>query len=116
MKEVSNTIPYKDKELELVFNLNVIEEIQNEYGTLDAWVSLVDAEDGKEPNIKALKFGFMQMLNEAIEIENEDNGTDKPLFNLKAVGRIITEIGLKEANNSIKDTFVASTETVEKNA
>lgn len=116
MKEVSNTINYKDKELELVFNLNVIEELQNEYGTLDAWVSLVDAEDGKEPNIKALKFGFMQMLNEAIEIENEDNGTDKPLFNLKAVGRIITEIGLKEANNSIKDTFVASTETVEKNA
>ena len=116
MKEVSNTINYRDKELELVFNLNVIEEIQNEYGTLDAWVSLVDAEDSKEPNIKALKFGFMQMLNEAIEIENEDNGTDKPLFNLKAVGRIITEIGLKEANNSIKDTFVASTETVEKNA
>lgn len=116
MKEVTNSIIYREKELGLVFNLNVLEEIQNEYGTLDKWVDLVDGENGKEPNIKALKFGFTQMLNEAIEIENDEKGTNKPLFTLKEVGRIITEIGLQDVNENIKDTFVASTESAEKNA
>ena len=40
-------INYKGEEYELVFNLNVMEEIQEKYGSVQEWGELVEAE--KEP-------------------------------------------------------------------
>ena len=53
MKEISNVINYKNKEYKIVFNLNVMEAIQDEYGTFDKWGKLTDGLKG-EPNVKAI--------------------------------------------------------------
>lgn len=109
MKDISQTINYKGKEYKLVFNLNVMEEIQEEYGSVQAWADLTDAQE--EPNAKAVKFGFAAMLNEGIDIANDENGTDEPMLSLKQVGRIITEIGLQESAQKINDVVIESTDT-----
>lgn len=107
MKEVNRKITYKGQELRLVFNLNVMETIQEEYGSLDKWGSLTDGESG-EPNIKALKFGLMAMLNEGIDIDNEERAEKMPLFTDKQVGRIITEIGLENLVTDMNGVVVDS--------
>lgn len=113
MKEMRNEIEYKGVKYNLVFNLNVMEEIQDEYGTLENWGSQTDASKG-EPNAKAVLFGFTAMLNEGIDIDNEENGTDiKPLTH-KQVGRILTEIGLQNATNQMNKTVIESTKSDEK--
>lgn len=108
MKEISKSINYKGKELKLVFNLNVMEAIQDAYGTLDKWGELTDGQHG-EVNIKALIFGFKEMLNEGIEIDNEENGTSEPLFSSKQVGRIISNIGVEQTTQSIQGVVIDST-------
>lgn len=115
MKDIKGTIEYKNREYGLVFNLNVMEEIQEKYGTFEKWGELTQGVTTGEADIKALKFGFALMLNEAIDIENEENGTDKPFITLKQVGRMITEIGLEAATQNLMKTVTESTQSTEKN-
>ena len=142
MKDIRKTIQYKDKEYSIVFNLNVMESIQNEYGTLDLWGDLTNGEEYQkrayikahgseegwdslkekdkakyigEPDAKAVIFGFTEMLNEGIDIDNEENGTNTPFLNRKQVGRMITEIGLAEATKVMNKTVVESVQSEEKN-
>ena len=114
MKDYNGKINYKGQEYKLVFNLNVMERIQEEYGSIDKWGSLTDGSDG-EPNAKAVKYGFMEMLNEGIDIDNEENNTDIPYFTAKQVGRIITEVGLLNATRVLNNTVIESTDINEKN-
>lgn len=116
MRDFSKTLDYKDKTFRLVFNLNVMEAIQNEYGTLEKWGELTDGSEKGEPDAKAVIFGFREMINEGIDIENEENGTDNPSLTLKQVGRIITEVGLANATQVLNETVVESTKSDEKNA
>ena len=90
-----------------VFNLNVMESIQSKYGSVQKWAKLTDNKNG-EPNAKALIFGFTEMINEAIDTENDENGTDKPLLTLKQVGRLITKAGLQEAAKKLNSAVVNS--------
>ena len=114
MKDMCGHIQYKGKDYKLVFNLNVMETIQEEYGSVEKWGDLTDGGEG-EPNAKAVIYGFTQMLNEGIDITNDEEGTnDKPLT-LKQVGRMITEVGLREATKSMQDTVIKSTESEVKN-
>jgi hypothetical protein len=115
LKDVFNEIEYKGKSYKIYFNINVMEEIQEKYGTFDNWTDLVGGKN-KEVDIKALKFGFKSMINEGIEIQNEDEGTDIPLFTDKQIGRLITDVGLEKANQKIIDTVLESTKSTEKNA
>jgi len=141
MKDFNGEIQYKGKSYKLVFNLNVMEAIQEEYGSIDNWGALTDGtvyakaeyekqnnaipwddlsdEDRSkftgEPDAKAVIFGFTQMINEGIDIDNEDNGTDDKPLSLKQVGRLITEIGLANATNTLNETVIASTKGEEKN-
>ena len=115
MKEVSSKINYKGNEYKLVFNLNVMEEIQDEYKTLENWGSLTDGKSG-EVNVKALVFGITAMINEGIEIDNEDNGKNDPPLSHKKVARIISEIGLNKAAQDMNDLVVESAGSDEKNA
>jgi hypothetical protein len=87
-----------------------MEAIQDEYGTLDNWGALTDgkAHEG-ETDIKALIFGLREMLNEAIEIDNEDNGTNEPLLTRKQVGRMLTDIGIGKLTNDMNKLVVDST-------
>ena len=108
MKDNMKSFEYKGKEIKLVFNLNVMEAIQGEYGTVEKWGKLTDGESG-EVDVKALKFGFTEMINEAIDIENEENGTNEPFMTTKQVGRIITEVGIEGATKALNDTVVDAT-------
>ena len=91
-----------------------MEVIQEKYGTIEEWGNLTDGSNG-EPNAKAVIFGFTAMLNEGIDIDNEENGTnDKPLT-LKQVGRIITEVGIANATATMNQTVIESTKGEEKN-
>lgn len=114
MKDFVNEIQYKGKTYKLIFNLNVMEAIQDEYGTIEKWGALTDGENG-EPNAKAIIFGFREMLNEAIDIDNDENGTDIKPLSLKQVGRIITEIGFDEATMTLNETVIEATKNEEKN-
>lgn len=114
MKDINGKIQYRGKELALVFNLNVMENVQAEYGTVEKWGDLTDGSSG-EVDAKALIFGFTEMLNEGIDIANEENGTDDPHFTHKQVGRIITEVGLQNAAKVMNDTVIESTRSAEKN-
>ena len=115
MKDINGKLQYKDKEYKLVFNLNVMEQIQEEYKSLEEWGNLTDGENG-EPNAKAVIYGFTAMLNEGIDMDNEENGTDIKPLTTKQVGRIITEVGLLEATKTLNKTVVDSTQSNEKNA
>ena len=117
MKDFNGEIQYKGTTYKLVFNLNVMEVIQEKYGSLDAWGSLTDGTDNNgEPDAKAVIFGFTEMLNEGIDISNEENGTDIKSLTQKQVGRLITEIGLANATSKLNETVVESTKSEEKNA
>lgn len=113
-----SVIKHKGKEYELVFNLNTMETIQEAYGSVEAWGELVEAED--EPKAKDIKYGFLAMLNEGIDIYNEEHADDedfikRDFFTDKQVGRIISDIGLYEAAKTLNKTVVDSTKSDEKN-
>mgnify|MGYP003459635511 FL=1 len=116
MKEISKTFEYKGKTYNLVFNLNVMEVIQDKYGTLENWGKLTDGtENDGEPNAKAVIFGITAMLNEGIDIDNEENGTEEKMLTNKQVGRMITEIGLKSSAQLMNGVVIDSTQSAEKN-
>lgn len=114
MKDFNGKIQYKDKEYNLVFNLNVMERIQEEYGSIEEWGNLTGANG--EPNAKAVIFGFTEMLNEGIDIQNDENGTNDKYLTYKQVGRMISEIGLQNATLKLNETVIESTKSDEKNA
>lgn len=110
MKEKEAIFTVDDKEYKAVFNLNVMQEIQNEYGTFSKWGELTDGKNG-ETNIQALIFGIKAMLNEAIDIENETSEQKKKFFTQKQVGRLVTEMGLREATQQLNQTVIDSTKS-----
>ena len=107
MKYYKFTFEVDDKKYTLVFNLNVMETIQAKYGSVQKWGRLTDSKKG-EPNAKALIFGFSEMINEAIDIENEENNTEKPFLTLKQVGRIITKAGIQESAKQLNKAITES--------
>ena len=109
-----NTVVYIETEKRnypLVFNLNVMEEIQEQYGSIEKWGELTQG-DG-EPNIKDLKAGILAMLNEAIDMENENNGTNEPMLTDKQLGRLMSNVGLDVIVKKIQEITIASTKTEE---
>lgn len=115
MKQNESKLTFNGKEYLIVFNLNVMEAIQEKYGTIDKWARLTDG-DGGEPNAKAVIFGFREMINEGIDIMNEENGTKEKMMTLRQVGRMITDIGIREATKQLNQTVIDSTKSSEKNA
>ena len=114
MKEIYGEISYKGVDYKLAFNLNVMERIQDGYGSLSEWGKKTDGQEG-EPDIKALIFGFTEMINEGIDIMNEDGAGLEPMTH-KQVGRMISSVGLEKAVGILNTTVVRSTEDNEKNA
>lgn len=114
MKSKLQEIEYKDKKYKLAFDLNVMESIQDEYGSIEEWGKLVEPEEG-EPNIKALVFGATQMINEGIEISNDENGEDEKPLTHRKVARILTEVGLESVTSKVQQTVVDSAADDSKN-
>ena len=107
MKDYKFDFEVDDKKYTLVFNLNVMETIQAKYGSVQKWGRLTDSKKG-EPNAKALIFGFAEMINEANDMENEANNTEKPFLTLKQVGRIITKAGIQESAKKLNKAITES--------
>lgn len=115
MKSKLQEIEHNGKTYKLAFDLNVMEAIQDEYGSIEAWGKLVEPDEG-EPNIKALVFGATQMINEGIDIDNDENGTDEKPLTHRKVARILTEVGLESVTDKVQKSVIDSTEDDSKNA
>ena len=109
MKNAVVYIETEKKTYPLMFNLNVMEEIQEQYGSVNEWGKMTASPDGAD--IKVLKFGIKAMMNEAIDIQNEENGTNEPMLDEKQVGRILSEVGLKAVLEKIHEITIASTKS-----
>lgn len=108
MVDKINYLETKTEKYPLVFTLNVMESIQEKYGTIEAWSNLIQR-DG-EPDIKALKFFITEAINEGLEMEAEKTGEKREAISTKKAGRILTEIGLSGAANKIMATISDSVE------
>lgn len=114
MKDYKFEFEVEGKKYSLVFNLNVMEEIQEEYGTIEKWGSLTDGTKG-EVNAKALIFGLTAMINEGIDIENDFADEKRALLTTKQVGRLVTKMGLENTATQLNNAIVESTKSEEKN-
>ena len=115
MVDKINYLETETEKFPLVFTLNVMESIQEKYGTIEAWSNLIQR-DG-EPDIKALKFFITEAINEGLEIEAEKTGEKPKAITAKKAGRILTEIGLSGVASKIMSTVAESIQSeTEKNA
>lgn len=109
MLDKINYLETSEEKFPMVFTLNVMESIQEKYGSIEAWSDLIQ-HDG-EPDIKALKFFITESINEGIDIENEKSDEKRKPITLKKAGRILTEIGLLGTTNKIMNTITESIQT-----
>ena len=114
LKDYKFDLELENEKYQLMFNLNVMEEIQEEYGTLEKWGELTDGKSG-EVNVKALIFGLTCMMNEAIDIKNDTEGLKEPFLTKKQVGRIITKVGLEKSAEKLNEAIIESTKSDAKN-
>lgn len=112
MQDTMKHINSKGVEYPLVFNLNVMEKIQEKYGSYEKWGDLTDGK-ASEINIGALKFGILEMINEGIDIENEGKENKREFLTDKQVGRIVTDIGMEALAEKMKETVIDSTKNDE---
>ncbi len=111
---MKDKIVYLDDEHKypIIFTLNVMEKIQEEYGSLNAWKQKIFIDDeNKEPEIKDILFGLTEMVNEGIEILNEENSSSLPYVTKKKVGRIITQIGLDGSIKKLGESIINANKT-----
>lgn len=92
-----------EKSYPMSFSLNVIEQIQEKYGSIDKWTEIFDAKDIKIADVIQT---FEFLLNEGIDIENEEKSEKRAFLSHKQVGRLLTQIGLQNATEQIKNLFI----------
>ena len=105
MQDVIKHISFQGIDYPLAFTLNVIEKIQEKYGSYEKWGEMTDGTD-KEVNIGALKFGILEMINEGIDIENDNQEIKRNFLTDKQVGRLITGIGLQNLTKKVQETVI----------
>ena len=108
MQDIIKRINYKGIDYPLVFNLNVIEKIQEKYGSYEKWGEMTEGKED-EVNSGALKFGITEIINEGIDIENETAEIKREFLTEKQIGRIITEIGMSKMTEKVQETVIDST-------
>ena len=67
---MGNDIRYLKTKSEIfpfTYSLNVMEALQNEFGSLNEWSDMVEPKDGSEPKIKALLFFFKEAIPSSVE-------------------------------------------------
>lgn len=103
MKDISDKLTYKGKDYKLVFDFNVMQDLQEQYGTFNKWIEEAYGKDSGEPSIKALAFAIASMVNNAIEIENEDltpEKAEKPIT-LRQANRMLTAVAADDGLEGI---------------
>lgn len=112
MKDFYTKWEVNGKEYTLAWNLNVMEQIQDKYGSLEAWGKI---SEGEEPKISSIIDAFEAMINEGIEIDNEKkkkkkkNGTNEKPLTHRQIGRIISAYGVENAAETMKNAISEAT-------
>ncbi len=107
----------KNEKFPFIYTLNVMQSIQTKYGTLKDWSDLIESKnENSEPNIEALIFFFTEAINEGIDIENETAEQKRSFVDAKKVGRIVTEIGILNAGQKLKETVIESSKLDDDNS
>lgn len=110
MKDYKFDFKVDQQQYTMIFNLNVMQEIQEEFGSIKKWGELTDGTAG-EVNVKALIFGLMAMINESIEIDNDEKEQNVPLLTRKQVGRLISKVGIDKATHQVNQAFIEGTKS-----
>lgn len=107
----------KNKVYPFVFNVNVLEDLQDEYGSFQKWVDTVgntiNGDKSVEPRIKDIKRALMLMINEGIDIENESSDEKQEFVNERQVGRIMSAVGQDKIVDEMMKLIKESTEVDE---
>lgn len=61
------------KEYELMFNFNMLEKVQEKYGTYSDFLKSLYKDEEVLPDIKELKWALLHMINEGIKFSNFEN-------------------------------------------
>lgn len=115
MKDFYSELELNGKKYILCFDLNVMEAIQAEYGTIEKWSNLANDGENGEADASAILFGFTEMLNEGIDIMNEQNGTNEKPLTKRQVGRILTQFGMQNVAEKLAETVSKAGKEEEKN-
>jgi len=121
-KEVVTSYP-------LAFTLNVMERIQDEFGSFDGWADTIQPtekvinketeeveidEKGNEitkalePKVKYIIWTFKEFINEGIKIENRNKTIKLPLLTHEEIGWLISDAGLQNVIKAIKEVTAGS--------
>lgn len=101
MKDIMDKLEYKGKEYKLIFNFNVLEDIQEEYGTLEQALAEAYGKKTGEPSAKALAFIVTAMINEGIDIDNEEKGTEESFVSTRTANRMLTDFIQKNGVDNV---------------
>lgn len=98
----------KDNKIPALFDLNVVAELQETYGSLSEWNAKCFPE-GSEPRLKPLIHAFELAINEGYDATGSDKRVSK-----QEAGRIVTAMTIEKAAAKIKQLVVDSTKSGEK--
>lgn len=101
MLDIVKHMTINEKEYPIAFTLNVMEAIQDKYGSMKEWGDILQPPKNEEPKIKDIKWTFTQFINEGIDIENEEKNEKRTLLTEKQVGRLITIVGMDKINKEM---------------
>ena len=99
MKDNAGKITYKEKEYKVVFNLNVMEAIQEEFGTLDKWTELTSG------------------TNQEVNVVGRNKMLEQPEFssNIEKIKSVFNKLEDKEIIHNIEEDEVFSEYFVQRN-
>lgn len=107
LREEGRKYNFCGHEYNLLMTVNVIDQIQERFDR--SIMQLGELLDRNRLDFYGNVAAIMTiLLNEAIEIENEKNGTDLPLFTEKKVRRHISNLNVIDAFVAISETYSLS--------
>lgn len=95
------------KEYPIAFTLNVMESVQEKYGSMGAWGDVLSPDHG-EAQIKDIIWTFREFLNEGIDIENEESEQKRDPLTHKQVGRLVSNFDMGQLGEIIRNLTVES--------
>jgi hypothetical protein len=75
-------------EYDLIFDLNVTEEIVEKYGSISAFTKKLFGDE--QSCVKAIKAALTALVNESVEVHNESSSDKMALLTAKQVGRFLS--------------------------
>jgi len=116
MKDVLIHFEANEVSYPLAFNINVLEVMQDKFGSFTAFADSLSSKDGDEPKMKDIKFIYTECINEGIDMENDPDcvhfiksDETRPFLTEKQVGRLIGSITDKAG--TIKQLVVKSNDS-----